>query len=58
MNTKAPDVASANGNDVNHDDVALHAVCVSKLDRYLHDVINKGVCQMYDVDDAFNNPLK
>jgi hypothetical protein len=29
-----------------------------KSDRYLHDVINKGACPMYDADDAFNNPLK
>jgi hypothetical protein len=40
------------------DDIALRAVCVSELDRYLHDVINKGACPMYDVDTAFNNPLK
>jgi hypothetical protein len=39
-------------------DIALRAVCESKLDRYLHDVINKGVCPMYDENDAFNDPLK
>ncbi len=58
LNTKAPDAATATGNDLNHDDIALHAVCVSELDCYLHDVINKGACPMYDADDAFNNPLK
>ncbi len=39
-------------------DIALRAVCESKLDRYLHDVINKGACPMYDENDAFNDPLK
>jgi hypothetical protein len=58
LNTKAPDVATATGNDSNHDDIALCAVCASELDRYLHDVINKGACPMYDADDSFNNPLK
>jgi hypothetical protein len=58
LNTKAPDVATATGNDLNHDDIALHAVCVSELDRYLYDVINKGACPMCDADDASNNPLK
>ncbi len=58
MNTKATDVATATGNDLNHDVIALRAVCVSELDRYLRDVINKGACPMYDADDAFNNPLK
>jgi hypothetical protein len=58
LNTKAPDAATAAGNDSNHYDIALSAVCMSELDRYLHDEINKGACQMYDVDDAFNDPLK
>jgi hypothetical protein len=58
LNTKAPDAATATGNDLNHDDIAFHAVCVSVLDRYLHDVIYKGACRMYDADVAFNNPLK
>jgi hypothetical protein len=58
LNTKAPDVTTATGNDLNHDDIALHAVCVSELDHYYHDVINKGACPTYDVDNAFNNPLK
>ncbi len=58
LNTKAPDAATTTGNDSNHDDIALHAVCVSELDPYLHDVINKRACPMYDADDAFNNPLK
>jgi hypothetical protein len=57
LNTKAPDAATATGNDLNHDDIALRAVCVSELDCYLHDVINKGACPMFDPDDAFNNPL-
>ncbi len=39
-------------------DIALRAVCESKLDRYLHDVINKGACPMYDENDAFNDILK
>ena len=39
-------------------DIALRAVCESKLDRYLHDVTNKGACPMYDENDAFNDPLK
>ena len=39
-------------------DIALRAVCESKLDRYLYDVINKGACPMYDEIDAFNDPLK
>jgi hypothetical protein len=55
LNTKAPDAATATGNDLNHDDIALHAVCVSELDCYLHDVINNGASPMYDADDAFNN---
>jgi hypothetical protein len=58
LNTKAPDAATATGNDLNYDDIALHAVCVSELDCYLHDVINKGACPMYDADEACNNPLK
>jgi hypothetical protein len=58
LNTKAPGAATATGNDLNHDDIALRVVCVSELDRYLHDVIDKGACLMYDADDAFNNPLK
>jgi hypothetical protein len=58
LNTKSPDVAIATGNDSNHNDIALHAVCASELSRYLHDVINKGACPMYDADDAFNDPLK
>ncbi len=58
LNTKAPDAATATGNDSNHDDIALHAVCVSDLDRYLHDVINEDACPMYDAYDAFNDPLK
>jgi hypothetical protein len=58
LNTKAPDAATATGNDLNHHDIALRAVCVSELDRYLHDVINKGACPIYDADDAFNDPLK
>jgi hypothetical protein len=58
LNTKAPDAATATGNDLKHDDIALRAVCVSELDCYLHGVINKGACPMYDADDAFNNPLK
>jgi hypothetical protein len=58
LNTKAPDVATTTGNDLNRDDIALRAVCVSKLDRYSHDVINKEACPMCDADDAFNNPLK
>jgi hypothetical protein len=57
LNTKALDVVTATRNDSNHDDISLHAVCASKLDRYLHDVINKGACPMYDADDAFNDPL-
>jgi hypothetical protein len=36
----------------------LGAVCVLKLDRYLHDVINKQACPLFDADDAFNDPLK
>ncbi len=43
LNNKAPDAATTTGNDLNHDNIALCAVCVSELDRYLHDVINKGV---------------
>ncbi len=39
-------------------DIALRAVCESDLDCYLHDVINKGACPMYDENDAFNDPLK
>ena len=39
-------------------DIAFRAVCESELDRYLHDVINKGACPMYDENDAFNDPLK
>ncbi len=58
LNTKAPDAATATGNDSNHDDNALPDVCVSELDRYLHDVINKEACPMYDSDDAFNDPMK
>jgi hypothetical protein len=58
LNTKPPDAATVTGNDLRHDDIALHAVCVSELDHYLHDVINKGACPMYDADDAFNNTLK
>jgi hypothetical protein len=58
LNTKAPEAATATGNDLNYYDIALHAVCMSELDHYLHDEINKGACQMYDADDAFNDPLK
>jgi hypothetical protein len=58
LNTKSPDVAIPTGNDSNHNDIALHAVCASALDHYLHDVINKGACPMYDADDAFNDPLQ
>jgi hypothetical protein len=58
LNTKSPDAATATENDSNHDDIALRAVCASELDRYLHDVINKGACPMYDADDAFNDQLK
>jgi hypothetical protein len=58
LNTKAPDAATATGNHLNHDDIALRAVCVSELDCCLHDAINLGACPMYDADDAFNNPLK
>ena len=58
LNTKYLDAATATGNDPNHNDFALRAVCESKLDRYLHDVINKGVCPMYDENDPFNDPLK
>ncbi len=58
LNTKSLDAATATGNDTNHIDIALRAVCESKLDHYLHDVINNGVCPMYDENDAFNDPLK
>ncbi len=34
LNTKAHDAATATGNDSNHDDIALHAMCVPELDRY------------------------
>ena len=58
LNTKSLDAAAATGNDPNDNDTALRAVCKSKLDRYLHDAINKRACAMYDENDAFNDPLK
>jgi hypothetical protein len=60
LNTKSLDGATATGNDPNHNDIALqlHAVCESNLDHYLHDVINKGACPIYDEKDSFNDPLK
>ncbi len=58
LNTKSPDAATATGNNPNDNDTALCAVCESKLDHYLHDVINKGACAMYDENDVFNDPLK
>jgi hypothetical protein len=33
LNTKSLDAAAATGNDPNHNDIALCAVCESKLDR-------------------------
>jgi hypothetical protein len=56
--SKSLDAATATGNDPDDNDIALRAVCKSELDHYLHDVINKGACAMYDENDAFNDPLK
>jgi len=33
LNTRSPDAATATGNDSNHNDITLHAVCESELDR-------------------------
>jgi hypothetical protein len=58
LNTKSLDATTATGNDPNDNDTAICAVCKFELDHYLHDVINKGACAMYDENDAFNDPLK
>jgi hypothetical protein len=55
LNTKAPDAATASGNDLNHDDIALRAVCVC---QNLTATYMIGTCLMYDAEDAFNYPLK